>query len=221
VDEGPGRRAVGSKGRIALAAGVSVLVALLVVGALFAATRDGGEVAAAPALAPPELSSAEIYPSLAAPKPPPERPDYAELFVTSQTLAQVVEPACPRYRTVARAWRARGKRLRAESIGADASPKAAARYYAGVVWVSQDEAGEFRRALTRISRSRVSAATRGAITRGVVVNFFTTDALRLCSLTERYRRTHATLDRLDLRISRIIALARLNGRSGTEANNAQ
>jgi hypothetical protein len=211
----------GSKGRIALAAGIALLVALAVVGALLVTSRGDSQAAPAHARGTPKLSAAEIYPSLAGPKSPPGRPDYRELFVTGQTLAQVVEPACPRYRSVRRAWWGRGQRLRSESIGADASPKAAARYYAGVVWVSQDEAGEFRRAITRISRSRVSAATGGAIKRGFVVNVFTTDALGLCGLTEPYRRTYATLDRLDLRISRIIALARRNASSGTEANNAQ
>lgn len=195
-------------------------MALGSVGALLAATREDGGSAPVPVLAAPELSPAEIYPSLAEPRSRPTRPDYAELFGAGQTLAEVVEPACPRYRAVRRAWWERGQRLRASSIGADASPKAAARYYAGVVWVSQDEAGEFRRAIIRISRSRVSAATRGVITRGRVVNVFTTDALRLCGLTESYRRTFGTLDRLDLRISGILALARKNATSGTD-NNAQ
>lgn len=211
------REAGGSKGRIWVAAVVALAVALVAGGALLAANRGGSTVAADPTIAPPKLSAAEIYPSLAEPKSPPKRPDYAELFV-GQTLAQVAGPACPRYREIRRAWWARGQRLRADSVGADASPRAAARYYAGVVWVSQDEAGEFRNAITRISRSRVSAATRGAINRGFVVNVFTTDALELCGLSERYRRTYVTLDRLDLRISRIIALARRNSSSGTEAN---
>lgn len=215
------REAGRSKGRIAVAAVLALAVALVAGGTLLAANRGGGTEATDPALAPPKLSAAEIYPSLAEPKSPPTRPDYAELFVNGQTLAQVVVPACPRYRAVRSAWWTRGRRLRADSFGADESPRAAARYYAGVVWVSQDEAGEFRRAITRISRSRVSAATGGVIKRGFVVNEFTTDALRLCGLTERYRRTYATLDRLDLRISRILALARLNSSSGTEANTAQ
>jgi hypothetical protein len=178
-------------------------------------TGDGTTTAAAAAA--PRLSPGQIYPSLRE-RSIPHRPDYAELFVTGRTLAEVARPACTRYGTTRRTWERRGRKLVEDSAGADASPKAAARYYGGVVWVSQDEAGELRRAIRRISRSRMSAATRGTVTRGVIVEAFTRDALALCGLTDAVARTHRALSRVDERISSIIALARLNASSGTEVN---
>ena len=195
---------------------------LVVVGAsiAFTATRATGDEAApaAATVTAPALSPEQIYPSLAGPRSTRARPDYAELFVSGRTLAEVARPACARYRAVRRQWRERGIALVDQSRGADATPKAAARYYANVVWVSQDEAGEFARAISRISRSRVSAATHGAVKRGFVVAAFTSDALALCELDRAYARTSRALGRVDARISRIIALARLFASSGTELN---
>jgi hypothetical protein len=211
----------GQRGRRGyLLLGSAALIVVVAASVAFTATRATGDAAApaAATLEAPKLSPEQIYPSLAGPGNARARPDYAELFVSGQTLARVARPACKRYRAVRRQWRDRGIALVVESRGADASPQAAARYYANVVWVSQNEAREFARAISRISRSRVSAATRGTIKRGFLVAAFTRDALAVCGLDDAYARTSRALDRVDARISHIIALARLNASSGTELN---
>jgi hypothetical protein len=204
-----------------IAASSAAVLALIVLAGAFAATRPGDRTAAEDPAATSSalrLTPADIYPSLARPAPRVPRPDYPELFVTGQSLAEVVEPACRRYRSAMTTWSKRARSVHRDSLGAGMSPKTAARWYAGVVWVSQDEAGELRRALARISRARVSAATRGAVKRGSVVATFTTDALTLCGLAKASARAYGRLDRLDRRTARLIALARLNTSSGTDVN---
>jgi hypothetical protein len=196
-------------------------LALLVVAGALAATRSGGDASPpeATAVDPPlQLAPEDIYPSLAEPARRSRRPDYAELFVTGESLAEVVMPACRRYAAVITFWSRRARNVHRDSLGAEKSPKTAAKWYAGVVWVSQDDAGELRRALTRISRARVSAATREAVKRGAVVSAFTNDALGLCELDESSSRAYARLERLDRRVADLIALARLNSSSGSEVN---
>ena len=204
----------------AFSAGV-VAVALL--GGSLAATLRGGD----PAVASPErtetprdLGPEDIYPSLANDALAGAR-SYGQLFERGQTLATAAKPACFRYRAVRRSWARRAGQLDESSRGAAASKRAARTYYAGVTWVSQDEAGDFDAALYRISRSRLSTATGRIVRRESLVAAFTGDALELCGLGSARERTRARLATLDQRIMRIIDLARFRSGAGLSDGVAQ
>ena len=132
--------------------------------------------------------------------------NYLRLFEAGHTLATAAEPACGRYERVGESWARRASYLARSSRGAGESKAAAARWYASVTWVSQDEAGDFTKAISRISRSRVSAATGGRVKRGALVAAFTADAVELCGLSATHGRTLARLERLDARIRNILSL---------------
>jgi hypothetical protein len=218
MEQAPRRR------RLVAAVGLGAVIALATSGLVLAfVANDDGEAGGTrtPTTVVLHLEPEDIYPSLSTPQAQPHRQDYPKLFVAGRTLRNMAMPACPRYREVRRTWRTRGLRIVRDSQGAGVGPKTAARYYASVVWVSQDEADDFRRAIFRISRSRVSAATEGAVRRGNVIEFFTRDALAICNLTQAYGRTLGYLERVDERISSIIALARRNSSSGSEVNSIQ
>ena len=187
-------------------AGTLVVVVAALVGTLWNGTPADDP---APAPAAMELDPEQIYPSLAQPAIP-RGTSYRELFRPGHTLASAAKPACDRYGAVRRSWAERATLLDDSSRGAGRSKRSARRYYAAVVWVSQNEAADFEDALSRISRSRLSVATGRSLERPLLIGGFTRDALDMCGLTTPYGRTRQKLARLDKRISGIIALARLD-----------
>lgn len=187
-------------------AGTLVVVVTALAGTLWSEV-PADEPALSPAAV--KLDPEQIYPSLAQPAIP-RGTSYRELFRPGHTLASAAKPACGRYGAVRRSWAERATLLQDSSRGAGRSKRSARRYYAAVVWVSQNEAADFEDALSRISRSRLSVATGRRLERPSLVGGFTRDALDLCGLRTHYGRTRQKLERLDKRISGIIALARFD-----------
>jgi hypothetical protein len=206
--------------RVALACtvvGLGVLAAAAVLAAALSDPPIVDDGRAAPVGV--QLDPEQIYPSLAQPVIEPGT-SYRRLFKSGHTLATAAMPACHRYRSVRGTWAERAIVLDESSLGAGGSKRAAVAYYAGVTWVSQNEATDFEEALSRISKSRLSVATGHRLERRSLVGAFTRDALDLCELGAAHARTREKLARLDRRIARILELARFDS-SGLAEGAAQ
>jgi hypothetical protein len=183
---------------------VVVVAGLATAGLLVGVIIQGGETRVTVITVGAKVPTVAIFPS----DRPAQRVDlnYLRLFETGHTLATAAEPACLRYRRVGESWARRASYLARSSRGAGASKATAMRWYASVTWVSQDEAGDYTRAISRISRSRVSQATAGRVKRGALVEAFTADAIAYCRLVAEHATTLGRLERVDVRIRHILSL---------------